>query len=104
MAATDAQVQAFVDERLRPLALRARAMRIHLEDFKNQIDDVYANLTAQNPTWSDQYNGHPAHFLTKDDVLAVNALVTTLLSTFALSNGSYAILEKACPTSVEVNP
>lgn len=79
MAATNAQVQQYVNERVRPWAERARALYLEAKDHKAAIDDVYANLT-DNPTWQDQRADAPAHLLTPSDVLAWNTFITGLVA------------------------
>jgi hypothetical protein len=53
MAANDAQVQHFADQRVRVHAEAARALVLALDDDRATIDDVYNALNVQSPTWSD---------------------------------------------------
>lgn len=105
MAATDAQVQAFVDQRLRPRCEAYRALMASIQDDQNAISDVYAAVTEQNPTWTDNRTDGPPHLLTPSDVAALNTIEAVLLkvnagtaTTADVTNmfGQLPILEKAC--------
>lgn len=66
-AATDAQVQDYVDTRDRPRCEMLRGLReLYLND-KAALDPVYANLTAANPTWTDDRTDVPQN-VTEADV------------------------------------
>jgi hypothetical protein len=73
MAASDLQVQQFVDQRIRPHAELVRALALAFDDDIAAIDDVYAALTAANPTWADNRTDGPPHLLTASDVIDINA-------------------------------
>ncbi len=94
-AATDAQVQGYVDSRIRPMAYAARALKIALDDHIAAIDDVYAALAAQNPTWEDDRPDAPPHFLTPSDVLAINTFMNNIRDAIR-DNAQYAVVLKAC--------
>lgn len=104
--ATDAQVQQFVNERIRPVSEQARSLYLTCKDIKAAIDDVYAALTQPTPTWTDNRTDAPPHLLTPSDVLAVNTFITQLIAlvegtfpdvgTANSAAGQYPIVLKAC--------
>jgi len=99
MSASNQQVQQYVNERIRPFCEAVRALKLHADDIKASIDDVYANLTS-SPTWTDNRTDGPPHLLTPNDVLAVNAWVTALIVAINTTAGDlrdqYPIIQKAC--------
>ncbi len=95
MPATDLQVQHFVDERIRPRCEQIRALLNSISDDLASIDDVYAALTAQSPTWVDNRTDGVPHLLTPSDVLAVNAFLNNL-KTAINGDGQLPIVLKAC--------
>lgn len=94
MAATNEQVQAYVNERVRPWSEQLRAVYLQAKDHKAAIDDVYANLT-DNPTWDDAHDGNPPHLLLPSDVLAWNAFVTEFID-LVEGDANYAKVLQAC--------
>ena len=80
MPATDAQVQQYVNERFRVRAEQARALYLAIKDDKAVIDDVYANVSAGSPTWTDVRNDAPPHLLTPSDVLAYNTFMDMFIA------------------------
>src|SRR6476469_4300766 len=94
-AATNAQVQTFVNERVRPHAEQIRALFLAIQDDKAVIDDIYNALNVQSPTWSDSRTDGPAHLLAASDVLGYNALITDLI-TLISGHGQYPVILKAC--------
>lgn len=100
--ATDQQVQAFSDQRVRPHMEAIRALVLALQDDKASIDDVYAACAAQNPTWTDtRSGGAPPHLLAPSDILEYNAFITAIISAIT-GNGSYPTVIKACVRPVQV--
>lgn len=97
--ATDQQVQAFVDQRIRVHAELARALLLAFEDNISAIDDVYEALTQQNPTWEDNRSDGPPHLLTGADVLAFNTFMNDIKTAFR-NNAQLAIVLKACVRAV----
>jgi hypothetical protein len=95
VAATDPQVQRFVDERIRPHAEAARALVLAFDDDRASIDDVYAALNVPTPTWSDKRPDGPPRLLTPADVLAINGFMEDV-RTFMKAHGQYAVVLKAC--------
>lgn len=95
MPATDLQVQQFVDQRIRPVAERSRELLRNLEDIISTIDDVYAALTQETPTWTDTRQDGPPHLLTPSDVLAINTFVNDM-KTAIRDNAQLPIVLKAC--------
>lgn len=82
--ATNAQMQAYCDQRLRPRAEQIRGLEIALADDKASIDDEYARAAGSN-AWADNRTDGPPHLLqagasaNPDDVLNYNALAANLL-------------------------
>ena len=77
-AASDNAVQNWADTRTRVRAEQIRALRIACEDDRAAFDSIYEALTQQNPTWTDNRTDGPPNILTKDDLLAMNAVVDGL--------------------------
>src|SRR5262245_29291976 len=87
--ATDAQMQQFANDRLRPFAEQFRALLISARDHKSAIDDVFARA-VQNPgtRWHDVRTDAPPHLLqggfdgaspaSPDDMLNFNSFVSAL--------------------------
>ncbi len=76
--ATDAQMQAYCDQRVRVRAEQMRAFVNSLRDDKAAIDDVYARAVGANP-WSDSRQDGPPKLLASQDVLTFNAFATLFL-------------------------
>jgi hypothetical protein len=93
--ATNAQVQAFVDQRLRPRCEAARALALAMVDDIAAITDVYANVSAGSPTWADSRTDGPPHLLVPNDVLAFNSFIHDI-STAISGNAQYAIVLESC--------
>lgn len=109
-AATDLQVQRYVNERVRPWSEQLRAAYLAAKDHKAAIDDVYAALTQQSPTWADDRVDGPPHLLSKEDVLAWNTFINRFIDfvegglTDANKNDAgaqYAKVLQACVQPVE---
>lgn len=79
MAATDQQVQQYVNERIRPRAEQFRAVVNACRDDKAAINDVYAAVVQADPTWSDDRPDGPPRLLTPQDVLVYNSVITLFL-------------------------
>lgn len=105
MPATNAQVQNYVDQRVRPRCEQIRSLYLAIKDDKATIDDVYANLTSGSP-WSDERTDSPPHLLSASDVLAWNTFINLLinlvegtfpdLSTANSADDQYPVVLKAC--------
>ncbi len=93
--ASDAQVQRFVDERIRVRVEQIRALRLAIADDIASIADVYAALTQEEPTWSDSRTDGPPHLMTPGDVLAINTLYTDLLAAID-GDAQLPVLLNAC--------
>ncbi len=102
--ASDAQVQQFVNERVRVRAEQVRALLVALEDDKAAIDDVYEHVSGANSvpsTWTDARGDAPPYFLTKDDVLAFNSFITALIPNIRDAADYPAVLQ-ACVRPAEL--
>ncbi len=93
--ATDAQVQNFVDTRLRPRCEQIRALYTDIADDIAAIDSVYAALTQGSPTWTDGRTDGPPNLLSVADVLSINALLNDLKTAIS-GDSNYATALKAC--------
>lgn len=94
MAASNGQVQNFVNERMRKHCEDVRDAVLKMDDDIAHLDDVYANLTS-NPTWVDTRSDDPPILLTPNDVLAYNTFLHDIRD--AIKNHSaYAVIQKAC--------
>lgn len=100
MAATDQQVQTFVNARIRPHAELLRKLLLAFEDDRTAIDDVYAALNMPSPTWSDDRPDGPPHLLTPSDVLAFNTFMADIITAIR-SNAQLPVVLKACVRAVE---
>lgn len=109
--ATNAQMQRYADERIRPFAEHFRAVLAEAADHQAAIDDAYARA-AGTDRWTDARTDGPPHLLkagnsaSPDDVLNFNSFVAALLDVIA-GNGSdatnaatlranWAVLQDAC--------
>ena len=96
MAITNAQIQAFVDSRIRPHCGLARALTIIFDDDIACIDDVYAAMIDSGNTWEDTpRNGAPPHLMSKEDVLAINSFMHNVRD-FIKNDDNYEIMLKVC--------
>jgi hypothetical protein len=96
--ATDAQVQQFVNERVRPRAEQIRALLNAMEDDISAIGDVYAHLT-DNPTWEDTRTDAPPYMLSANDVLAYNTFLSDMVTAMN-SSAQLSATMKACVSPV----
>jgi hypothetical protein len=95
MSASNGQIQNFVDSRIRVRAEQIRALYLAMKDDKAEIDDIYAALNVESPSWSDSRDDGPPHLLAASDVLAINAFYDAVID--AIDNqGQYAVVLKAC--------
>jgi hypothetical protein len=95
MPATDQQVQNYADQRVRPWSEQLRAAYLAAKDHKAAIDDVYAALTQESPTWDDSRTDGPPHLMAGNDVLAWNAFVSAFID-FVEGDANYAKVLQAC--------
>lgn len=96
-AATNAQVQAFVNDRIRPRCEQIRALYNAVLDDIATIGDVYSNLTS-SPTWTDNRTDGPPSLLAPSDILAVNTFLNNIKTAIA-SDAQLPIVRKACVRS-----
>lgn len=95
--ATDAQMQAFANNRVRPRAETFRNLRAACLDDKASLNDVYARAIGTN-RWTDARNDGPPHLLISgnsanpDDMLVYNTFIT-LFEKFM--TGTFANLSEA---------
>lgn len=114
--ATDVQMQAYCDQRIRVRAESLRLLLSQLSDDKASIDDEYARAVGTN-RWNDNRADGPPHLLQSgnsanpDDVTNYNGLITALINLIngtSVANGStvaadaatlhtnWATLQRAC--------
>jgi cephalosporin hydroxylase len=96
--ATNQQVQAYSDQRVRVRAEAFRALVEACADDKLAIDDVYAACSQPSPTWTDGRTDGVPHLAAPSDILAYNELITSFAAWVA-AEGNYAVVQKLC-----VNP
>lgn len=94
MAATNAQVQAFVDSRVRQRCEQIRALYTSLKDDLAVIGDVYANLT-NSPDWTDNRTDGPPHLAVPNDVLAFNTAASALIA--VVEGGATSAMDDFAP-------
>ena len=101
--ATDAQMQAFADQRIRPRAESLRLLLSQLTDDKASIGDEYSRATSAT-AWADARTDGPPHLLQSgnaanpDDFLNYNALITALTNLIngtSVANGSTVAADAA---------
>jgi hypothetical protein len=92
--ATDEQVQAFADQRVRPLCEKIREVVVLCNDLRVSIEDVYAHLVQANPTWVDSRTDVP-NKITVNDFLAINTMAE-FIKTEIPQEGEYAIVLQSC--------
>lgn len=115
--ATNAQMQAYCDQRVRPFAEAVRAVVAAARDHKAAIDDVYARAIGTS-LWSDARTDGPPHLLASggsanpDDIETFNAFATALLGILDATNTTndaanalairtnWAVLVRACVRSI----
>jgi hypothetical protein len=93
--ATDAQVQQYVNERIRVRAEQIRSLLNSLLDDKAAIDDVYAACVQANPTWHDSRTDGPPHLLGPNDIPSYNAFITALIPNIQ-NAADYPTISRAC--------
>lgn len=79
--ATDTQMQAYADQRIRVRAEAFRALLNGFRDDKAAIDDVY-DRAANGSAWADARGDGPPKLLASQDVLAFNAFITLFTKCF----------------------
>ena len=109
--ATDQQMQAYADQRVRPFAEQARALYLAAKDHKAAIDDEYARAAGAN-AWADARTDGPPHLLVAggganpDDFLNFNAYLTAFISFIETGtsvtgqSAAWAVLQRACVRTV----
>ncbi len=90
--ATNAQMQAYADQRVRVRAEQFRDLFLACADDKSAIDDVFARAAGTN-AWADARTDGPPHLLQSansvnpDDMLNFNALISLMAK---LQTGTFA--------------
>lgn len=100
MAASDAQVQQYVNDYIRPFAADYRALKLRAENIRATIDDVYNALNVGSPTWTDTRDDAPPHLMTPADVLAMNTVAENLKA-FMEAESQLPVVLLACVNQVE---
>lgn len=109
--ATDAQMQAYADTRVRVRAESIRALRAACSDDRGAIDDVYARAIGSN-RWTDNRRDGPPRLLqsgasaSPDDMLVYNTFLAlfekfmtgTFQNVDEANNAAaqWAVLQRAC--------
>lgn len=96
MEATNEQMQAYADGRVRPFAEHLRALFIEAADNQSAIDDVYAR-GAGNSRWDDNRTDPPhklqsGNAANPDDMLNFNTVLDRLNR---LKTGTFQTVEQA---------
>lgn len=76
--ATDAQMQAYADQRVRVRAEQLRAIVASLRDDKAALDSVY-DRAANGAAWNDARTDGPPKLLASADMLNFNSVITALI-------------------------
>lgn len=110
MAANNAQVQSYVNERVRPRCEEIRNLYLRCKDDKNTIGDVYDNLQnggdGKDGEWTDQRSDNPPHLMTPSDVLAWNTFIDGFIKlvegTFSEKEASqnFPVVLKSCVRTI----
>jgi len=79
MSASDSQVQAYADQRIRVRAEQFRSLINACRDDKAAIDAVY-DRCANGAAWADARTDGPPKLLASQDVLTFNAFISLFLS------------------------
>lgn len=99
MSASNLQVQAFVNERIRPRSEQIRSVFLAMDGDISSIDDIYNALNVGSPTWTDNRTDGPPHLLMPSDVLAINAFLHDIRDAIK-NHAQYPIVLKACVRAV----
>ena len=97
---SDAQVQAFSDQRYRVRAEAIRNLVVAMQDDVNSSDSVYANLTQQTPTWTDNRTDNPPNKATVANLLAMNAIEHDLITAIT-GDANYTAVLQLCVRPAE---
>lgn len=109
--ATNAQMQAYCDQRVRVRAEQFRTAINAIRDDKAAIDDEYARATGLN-RWNDARTDGPPHLLQSgnsanpDDLTNYNSLITAMIEIIdgtgddatnaAAVRSAWAVFQRAC--------
>jgi hypothetical protein len=98
--ATDAQVQRFANERVRPRAEQLIRLLNAVTDDRGAIDDIYDRLVNGAP-WNDNREDGPPQLLTGSDVLAYNTFVANMIA-FMQNDPQWAVVRSAAVNGLTV--
>lgn len=103
MAATDTQMQVYVDGRIRPRAEQFRLIWDEILDDKVEIDAVY-DRAANGAAWNDNRTD-PPKLLNSSDVTNYNAFITAFMACIngtatlgdvATLHATWPVFQQAC--------
>ncbi len=110
MAATNEQVQNYVDQRVRPRAEQIRSLYLRCKDDQAALGDIFANLIS-SPDWVDNRPDSPPHMAIPNDVFAWNIFAAQFIAfvegTFpdvATANSAsahYPVIQQLCVRPIE---
>ncbi len=98
--ATDAQVQRFANERVRPRAEQLIRVLNAVTDDRGAIADVYDRLVNGAP-WTDDRTDGPPQLLEGNDVLAYNTFIANLIA-FMEGDPQWPVVRSAAVNSLSV--
>ncbi len=93
MTVTNAQVQHFVDERVRPHCEAARGLVRFMESDEAVIEDIYNYLNGAND-YADTRTDVP-HQATGNNVLAFNSFAYDVLA-YMKAHGQWPVVQSLC--------
>jgi hypothetical protein len=82
--ATNEQVQAFADQRIRPRCEQIRNLYLACKDDVSAIGDVYENIAAGSD-WTDTRTDNPPHLMTPNDIIGWNQFISGLIQFYEAS-------------------
>lgn len=110
--ANNAQVQQFVNNRVRPRCEQIRNLYLACKDDTSALGDVYENLNnggdgGKDGPWTDKRDDAPPHLLSPADVLAWNTFIQGFIKlvegTFSEKEASqqFPVVLQACVRPVQ---
>lgn len=95
MQVTDAQIQAFVDQKIRPQSEAMRNLANTLTNEIAMIDDIYATVSQPSTTWTDARTDGVPHLATPANILAYNALIHRVRDAI-INDPEYHTIQSLC--------